>query len=173
MAVAKTKGQEPKFLNVTNVTDQIVIIPPDDREVVKEDIVLQPRATVSVTRAGWLDSGTLTSTIEAGRIVVTDSDVRARPLPLRPSSAQTGNPKVDNMIWQIVFGEAELAKQFINATPTHIARAGQPMNVEWLKTTGWALLNGALDWLRLLDGPEFAWRMPLIEKRLAEIRLLV
>jgi hypothetical protein len=170
MAVA---GKEPKFLNVSNVTEQIVIIPPDDRETVKADIVLQPKATVSVKRVDWLDSGTLASTIEAGRIVVTDSDVRVRPFPLRPPTAQTGNPKIDNMIWQIVFGEAELAKQFIQAKPTHVARAGQPVNVEWLKTTGWALLNGALDWLRLLDGPEYAWRIPLIEARLAEIRMLV
>jgi len=172
--MATSKGQaEPKFLNVINLTDQIIIIPPDDREVVKADIVLQPKATISVKRAGWLDSGTLASAIADGNVVIADSDVRAKPLPLRPREAQTGNPKIDNMIWQIVFGDAELARQFINAEPTYIARAGQPMNVEWLKTTGWALLNGALAWLKLLDGPEYVWRGPLIEKRLGEIRLLV
>jgi hypothetical protein len=172
--MATPKGQAvPKFLNVINLTEQIIIIPPDDREVVKADIVLQPKATISVKREGWLDSGTLASAIAAGNVVIADSDVRAKPLPLRPREAQTGNPKIDNMIWQIVFGDPELAKQFINAEPTYIARAGQPVNVDWLKTTGWALLNGALAWLKLLDGPEYAWRIPLIEKRLGEIRLLV
>ena len=169
-----TKGQDaPKFLNIINLTDQIIIIPPDDREAVKADIVLQPRATISVKREGWLDSGTLASAIAAGSIVIADSNVRAKPLPLRPSEAQTGNPKIDNMIWQIVFGDPELAKQFINAEPTYIARAGQPVNVEWLKTTGWTLLRGALVWLKLLDGPEYAWRIPVIEKRLEQIRLMV
>ena len=172
--MATSKGQaNPKFLNVTNLIDQIVVIPPDDRETVKADIVLKPKATVSVKREGWLDSGTLASAIAMGHVVVTDSDVRARPMPLRPREAQTGNPKIDNMIWQIVFGDAELAKGFIKAEPTYIARAGQPINVEWLKTTGWTLLNGSLAWLRLLDGPDYTWRIPLIEARLAEIRLMV
>jgi hypothetical protein len=164
-----------KYLIVTNLMADPVFIAPDsrvgDNGRVREDLILTGYASITARPLDWADDAVLERCAERGLVSVTWSDKRAKPLPARPASAETGHPALNNMIYEMVFGKDENARGFIGAEKRILDRAGQPVDREWTKGTLWKCLEGARDWLQLWGPPEsFSWRLDLIAARLEEIR---
>jgi hypothetical protein len=162
-----------KYLLVTNLTADPVFIPPDSRggDNPRTDITLMPYATVNLKPSEWVEDANLESMVEKGMIQLTYSDVRAKPIPMRPTEAQMGNPYYNAMINEIVFGTDDHARDFISSEKRFLDRAGQPLDMEWTKGTLWHCLEGARKWLELWGPPaDLAWRVQAINDRLEEIR---
>jgi hypothetical protein len=170
--MADVKG---KYLVVSNLTANPLFIAPDSREgaegKVRLDIVLAPYAALAIKASDWQDDAVLERTVELGLCKIEWADKRPKPIPTRPKSAETGNPHLNNMISEIVFGKEDNARGFIGAEKRFLDRAGQPLDMEWTKGTLWRCLEGARQWLELWGPPaDFTWRMQAIDERLEEIR---
>lgn len=162
-----------KYLIVSNLTANPLFIAPDsrDQDGMPKDLVLAPYESITVKPAEWQDDGVLERTCERGLARMEWSEKRARPLPTRPPEADTGNPYLNGMIQEIVFGGDENARGFISAEKRFLDRAGQPIDRDWTKGTLWRCLEGARRWLELWGPPaEFQWRLEAISERLEEIR---
>jgi hypothetical protein len=84
-----------------------------------------------------------------------------------------GDPRYNNMLREMVFGKRSNAEGFIKAEPRLIDRANTPIDRDWLKSTGWKLLEGAKLWLENWGPPEDEqWRIDMIKVRMDEIRLI-
>lgn len=161
-----------QMLAITNLTSNTHIVPadePDERQ--GKDLVIRPY-DVAVTRdMRWQDDGNLKAYIERGILQVEVVTARPKGVPRRPMEADLGEPRLNNMITEIVFGPEARARDFINAEPRFENRSGNPLDVDWLKGTGLRVLRGALAWLKAWGPPaHMAWKVMAIEERIRWIQ---
>ena len=110
----------------------MVTIPPDaasDRP--GKDVKIRAFEAAAVKPLEWEDDTNLEKMIEQGYVKTYRSDVRPKPIARRPDVADLRKPRLNQMIWQIVFGpdtirnsegnNVNIALDLIRAEPTFIA----------------------------------------------------
>lgn len=170
--VTKTTQRGRQMLAITNLTSNTHIIPADEAdERHGRDLVIKPYDVITTRDMRWQDDENLKSYVARGVLQMKITDARPNGVPRRPAEADLGEPRLNNMITEIVLGPEERARDFINAEPRFENRSGNPLDVEWLKGTGLRVLRGALAWLKAWGPPSFmTWKVEAIESRIKWIQ---
>jgi hypothetical protein len=146
----KTDPKEPKFLIVTNLTNQLRIVGSEDPD--RADIVVQAYESVAVSPTGWLDDQNLESSVSDGTVATSRGDKRPPKIPPMPGTLV--DSREINAVKEIVLapfhgGENRVgAEDFIRMVPRNELQAGHPIDVKWLKDRQRPILNVALAWLK-------------------------
>jgi hypothetical protein len=128
----------------------------------------------------WENSPFLAEQIDEGRVKTYFADKRPAPIPKLPPEAPT-NPESVRTIYRIALGDAEIEGEslpvmLINLSPNregvYTEYRGGNVDAAWLKDTMFPILEWALWVLNNFPRARFKNRIPLIEKRLDEIRHL-
>jgi hypothetical protein len=160
-----------RWLVIHNLTAEYITIPSDDNDRRGNDITIAPYDVLAVKPQLWTDDINIESTVESGKIEVYFSDKKPRPIPERPSAARLNEHNLDSTVQQIVLGKPELAMQLIGSIKVFLDRAGQPVDVVWMKSQMLRVLEAARLWLITWGPPaNFADRVTAIDRRIAEIK---
>jgi len=164
-----------RWLIISNPLPNSITIAPDSRsdDGGRTDLHIVGYDHAAIRGTAWDDDYNLEQAAERGRIVVYRSNTRPRKLPGRPDDCDMRHPLYNGMLHEMVFGDRENAEGFINSEPRLLDRAGMPIDRDWLKTTGWNILNAAYKWLKAWGPPEdHTWKLEAIESRLEDIKLM-
>jgi len=128
----------------------------------------------------WENSPFLEEQIEEGRVTIRFSDKRPAPIPKLPPEAPS-HPESVRTIYRIALSNAEiegesLPTMLINLHPYRegLYTEDRESNVDatWLKERMFPILKWALWVLENFPRSRFKYRIPMIEKRMEEIRRL-
>lgn len=167
-----------KYLVVTNHTDSLYIVAADDPDRREQSLTVEPYGQVAVLASVWAGDINLAASVATGKLSVTESDQKPAKLARMPGNLKDARDR--NAAEQIVYGPLESsevrvgARDYITAEPRDWNRAGQPINVKWLKERHRPVLQVAANWIRLLgwDQNDFLGsreKLRLIEQRITEI----
>ena len=164
-----TKDREAKvYTVVSNPHHERVSISHDDPQVTA--LSLGPYEARVVDPEQWNeDVDNLRRAIGAGDVVMEETTARPKQIP-GPPADMPRRPIEMAAVRQIVFqAEEELALDIVNMEPVRENMAGEPIDVDHLKTRHVPVLRAALQWLEAWDRPDRAGRMKRIKERLDEI----
>lgn len=174
-----TEDKKGRFFVVENLRYSGIHIqhpkPKDGR-----DIILGPWEARIIPHGEWVDSPYLDEQVELGRVKTYPANKRPAPVPKLPPKAPT-NPISVRTIYQIALGSAEIEGESLSTMliNLHPYRAGvytgdSESNVDttYLKETMFPILKWAQWVLENFPRSQFKNRIPMIKKRMAEIRSL-
>lgn len=177
--MTEEKKEEGKFFVVENLQfSGIHIEHPNPRD--GKDIVLGAWEARIIPKDEWEDSPYLLEQVDAERVKVYHSDKRPAPVPSLPPKAPT-HPEDVRTIFRIALGDTEIEgesvpKMLINLSPNregvYTGDAGANVDVTFLKERMFYILKWALWVLENFPRARFKNRIPLIKKRMEEIRKL-
>jgi len=144
------------------------------------DIVLGHWEARVIPHEEWVNSPYLDEQVEVGRVKTYFADKRPAPVPLLPPEAPS-NPRSVRAIYQIAIGNTQIegesfSTMLINLHPyregVYTGDSESNVDTTYLKETMFPILKWALWVLNNFPRSRFKNRIPMIEKRMEEIRSL-
>lgn len=139
------------------------------------DITLGAYEARVINEQEWEDSLYLMTMIDAGHLKTYHCDKPAEPVPSLPPEAPLAR-RDRQAIFEMALGEGEvdgqlLAMDIINLVPRRVAAYGENnLDLGYLKKVHYACLKWVLWLLENFERAKYKDRIPVIKKRMAEIR---
>lgn len=168
--------QDKRFFIVENLKGTPIHVEhPKPKE--GRDIKLGAYGARAISEEEWQGSLFLTAMIDAGHLKTYHSDKAPAPVPPLPPEAPIA-PRHRQAIFEMAFGEGEvdgqlLAIDIINLVPRRVAAYGKnDLDLDYLKNVHHENLKWALWLLENFERAKYKDRIPIIRKRMEEIRLM-